>query len=250
MGAVILRLLSWAVYVGGLAVLFVVVAYLGFNAFVRSGVTAVPDLIGVELSEARARLADRGLVASESGPGQFDDEVPVGHVLRQEPSPASVAKRRGVVRLIVSRGPQQVTVPDLTGRELHAAQMTLAAEGLAVGRVARVFASRGRAGEIVAQDPAAGSLTGRGQSIDLFILLENRAATWIMPDLAYLDYETVRRVFEARGFRFGSIKYEPYEGTAPGTVLRQYPLAGHPVEARDAISLVVAARGDQGGALP
>jgi hypothetical protein len=37
------------------------------------------------------------------------------------------------------------------------------------------------------------------------------------------------------------VKYEPYEGIEAGVVLRQYPLAGHPLRRHDVISLVVAA---------
>ncbi|HEX2224617.1 MAG TPA: PASTA domain-containing protein, partial [Thermoanaerobaculia bacterium] len=63
---------------------------------------------------------------------------------------------------------------------------------------------------------------------------------WVMPDLVYRDYEDVRRAFEARGFRLGSIKFERYEGVAEGVILRQYPMPGHPVTKRDSISLTVA----------
>ena len=52
---------------------------------------------------------------------------------------------------------------------------------------------------------------------------------------------SVRGFFELRGFRLGGVKFEPYEGVAAGTVLRQFPLAGHPLTRRDAISLVVVA---------
>jgi beta-lactam-binding protein with PASTA domain len=61
-----------------------------------------------------------------------------------------------------------------------------------------------------------------------------------MPDLVYRDYEQVRRFFEARGFKLGSVKFEPYENVPAGVVLRQFPLPGHPLARRDVISLVVA----------
>ena len=35
-----------------------------------------------------------------------------------------------------------------------------------------------------------------------------------------------------------------YEGVREGAILRQYPLAGHPLDRRETISLVVAARPD------
>ena len=61
-----------------------------------------------------------------------------------------------------------------------------------------------------------------------------------MPDLVYRRYEAVRQSLQAGGFRFGSVTFEPYEGVAEGTILRQQPLPGHPLRRSDAISLVVA----------
>ncbi|MES1211049.1 MAG: PASTA domain-containing protein, partial [Acidobacteriota bacterium] len=63
---------------------------------------------------------------------------------------------------------------------------------------------------------------------------------FIMPDLIYRDYEGVRPLFEQRGFHFGSVKFERYEGVAAGTILRQFPLPGHPVTRDEAVSVVVA----------
>ena len=67
-----------------------------------------------------------------------------------------------------------------------------------------------------------------------------------MPDLVYRSYDRVLNFFESRGFRIGSVKYEPYEGIEPGVVLRQFPLAGHRLARDDVISLVVASAMDVG----
>ena len=73
-----------------------------------------------------------------------------------------------------------------------------------------------------------------------------------MPDLVYRDYERVRLYFEQLGFKFGSVKFERYEGVAAGVILRQFPLPGHPLTREDPVSLVVATAGaapPRGGAL-
>ena len=92
---------------------------------------------------------------------------------------------------------------------------------------------------MVAQQPAGGARVERDAAIDLFLALENRSETYLMPDLVNHDYDTVRRYFERRGFRLGRVSYETYDGIAPGTVLRQYPLAGHPLHRGDVIALGV-----------
>jgi serine/threonine-protein kinase len=136
-------------------------------------------------------------------------------------------------------GQEVVVVPDVSNRALQAAQVTLAAEGLTLGRVANVFSDRGRPGTVVSQSPSAGSSVGRGRTVDLYLNLDNRTSVFVMPDLVYRSYAEVRRYFEARAMRLGSVKFESYEGIAPGVILRQHPLPGHPVRDTDVISLVV-----------
>ncbi|MRR11414.1 PASTA domain-containing protein [bacterium] len=63
---------------------------------------------------------------------------------------------------------------------------------------------------------------------------------YVMPDLIGRDFERVRPAFEARGFRLGGIREQPYEGAAAGTILRQFPLAGAAVGLRDTLSFVIA----------
>ena len=139
----------------------------------------------------------------------------------------------------MSRGPQRIEVPDVLGDALQAAQVSLTAAGLAVGRTINIYSRKGKPGTVVAQQPAGGSRVERDAAIDLFLALENRSETFLMPDLVNHDLEDVRRYFTRRGFRLGRVSYETYDGIAPGTVLRQYPLAGHPLHRGDVIALGV-----------
>jgi serine/threonine-protein kinase len=171
---------------------------------------------------------------------RYDDEVPAGLILRQQPAAGSLVKRGATVEVAVSLGPQVVTVPDLAGAALPAAQVTLAAAGLAVGRTISIYSRESQPGTVVQQAPPAGSRAGASQAVNLFLSQGDPSAVFVMPDLVYRDYEQVRRFFERRGFRLGSVKFEAYEGIGAGVVLRQFPLAGHPLRRREVISLVVA----------
>ena len=75
--------------------------------------------------------------------------------------------------------------------------------------------------------------------LDLLVAQESSGTTWVMPDLVYRRYEAVRPALERRGLRFGNITFEPYEGIAEGTILRQSPLPGHPLRRTEAIALSV-----------
>ena len=130
-------------------------------------------------------------------------------------------------------------MPDVRGRALQAAQVTLAAAGLGVGRTLGIHTFETKAGTVHEQNPPADDRVGMAGEVDLYLSTSSRGATFLMPDLVYRDYETVRAFFERRGFRLGSVKFEPYESLESGIVLRQFPLAGHPLRRQDVISLVV-----------
>jgi beta-lactam-binding protein with PASTA domain len=117
-----------------------------------------------------------------------------------------------------------------------------------VGRTRRFYAAAGGGGLVVEQSPPAGAPLAPGGSVDLFLAEETAFDTYVMPDLVDLDYERVRAFFVARGFRLGRVGYESYAGVRPGTVVRQFPQAGHPLRRGDVISLGVVAP-DSGGAV-
>ena len=227
-------------YLGLLTVVFALISYVAFSQFVRRGVTPTPELFGLSEQDAEALLADQGLSLAWSGEAtRFDEQVSAGHVLIQKPRAGTLVKRGVGVTVIMSRGPQRIEVPAVIGNALQAAQVTLAAAGLTVGRTINVYPQQGAPGIVVAQQPASGSRVEPDAVVDLFLSMESRGETYLMPDLVNLHYEHVRRYFEERGFRLGRVSYETYDGIAPGTVLRQYPLAGHPLHRGDVIALGV-----------
>jgi len=239
----LLRILGLLVYVGVAGVLAVLASYATFSLFVRSGTAPVPDVTAVAAEEARGRLADSGFeIAVEEG-GRFDAEVPAGAILTQSPDARTLAKRGSRVEVVLSLGPQRLTVPDLVGRTLPSAQVALASAGLTPGRTLQVVSTR-PAGTVVAQDPRAGSTVPGDGTVKLMLSSADSAQRFLMPDLIYRDYNEVRGFFERAGLRLGRVTFKIYDGAGAGTILRQFPLAGHPLTPQEAVSLVVAASPD------
>jgi beta-lactam-binding protein with PASTA domain len=238
------KIVRGLVYLGyGLVILLVfgLAAYTSFSLFVRSGVTTVPVVEGLSRGEASARLADQGLrLRGVENEGRYSEKVPAGHVVRQNPDARTLVKRGSGVTVVLSKGPQRVAVPELGGKTLPAAQAALSGSGLTVGRLLGAFSTTAVTGSVLTSDPAQGADIPPSTPVHVLLSLNVPAERYIMPELVYRDYESVRPLFEQRGFTFGSVKYERYEGVAAGVILRQYPLHGHPVTKQDNISLVVA----------
>lgn len=246
----LLRFLGFSVYALVVVMVFVASAYGAFNLFVTSGATRVPEVVGLDREEAADRLADSGLeMTVEGGGGRYHPQVPAGHVIEQTPAASSLVKRGAAVGTVVSLGPQRLTVPELEGKSLQSAQVTLAAGGMTLGPTLEVFAPGTAAGVVVTQDPEPGTLVSPATEVRVFLTQAAGGPRVIMPDLIYRDYDEVRAFFERAGLRLGRVTFEIYEGAREGTILRQFPLAGHPLTAADAVSLVVAT-GDVADDLP
>jgi serine/threonine-protein kinase len=237
----LLRGLGLLAYALLIVLVFGLAAYTSFSLFVRGGVTTVPSVIGLSRAEAANVLADQGLTLRGPGVERYDDKIPTGRVARQRPDPRTFVKRGSVVTLVLSKGPQRVEVPDLTGKTLPAAQAAISGSGLALGRILGAFApGREAAGAVLQQDPDPSAAVAPATGVDLLLAVPTPGERYVMPDLVYRDYEQVRPYFEQLGFKFGSVKFERYEGVAAGIILRQFPLPGHPLTRDDAVSLVVA----------
>jgi serine/threonine-protein kinase len=230
---------------------FVLSAYLAFNGFVRRGEVILPDVVGLSLDEAQSRLASAGVAVNwRRERDRFDSRIDAGKVVLQIPKGGTPAKRRTAVDVALSRGRERIEVPDLTDQSIATVLVRLKAAGLVLGRSFGIFSAGGAEGSVVMQTPAAGTQVDPSTPVDLFVRLTDVSESFVMPDLIYRDYDTVRAFFERKGFRFGSVKYEPYEGASPGIVLRQHPLPGHRLRRRDVISLVVAGGDRLGEPLP
>ncbi|GIJ77818.1 serine/threonine protein kinase [Micromonospora phaseoli] len=90
----------------------------------------VPNLVGKNLNEARAQIAQLGLVLVE--PTYKESDKPRDEVLGQSPAVGSGVEKDAQVRLEVSKGPPQVTVPRVIDLPCQQAKQVLESQGFQV----------------------------------------------------------------------------------------------------------------------
>lgn len=130
----------------------------------------LPRVIGMDGAAATLLLRDQGLQPRVSG-REYSEEVPKDAVLSQRPASGSWVRKNSEVRLVVSQGSDAVALPSLAGLPLAQAQQLLQTYGLTLGRVAQVHSSERPKGEVIAQDPEAGTLIRRGSPVALLLSL-------------------------------------------------------------------------------
>ncbi|WP_223942279.1 Stk1 family PASTA domain-containing Ser/Thr kinase [Arthrobacter sp. StoSoilB22] len=128
----------------------------------------LPDLTGGTLDEAK-----NALNAAEMALGNvtetFDEKVPAGVVLSQDPVKGTEVRHGTPVALTVSKGPQPIPVPDVRGLAQDAAVKALQDAGLkAVIAPETVNDKAVPKGAVVSQVPANGTLI-RGEAVTLTV---------------------------------------------------------------------------------
>jgi beta-lactam-binding protein with PASTA domain/tRNA A-37 threonylcarbamoyl transferase component Bud32 len=124
----------------------------------------VPDLTGKDAKNATRTLKDLGLKVDATA-AENSDTVPKGRVVRQEPRDGTLF-RGDTVRLVVSKGPVLVDVPNVVGQQLDDARRTLEGAGFTV-EVRRALG--GFFGTVRLQDPAGGKAP-KGSTVTVTIV--------------------------------------------------------------------------------
>jgi serine/threonine-protein kinase len=127
---------------------------------------AVPELAGLALPEATARIEASGFVVSQL-PDEFSDTVPIGSVIRQDPAVGTELPIGSPVNLVVSKGTQFVVIPPLANLTLQQANDALIAAGLVLGRVNGDPAGVNILAEVGGVSVVANATFERGTPIDL-----------------------------------------------------------------------------------
>ena len=124
---------------------------------------SVPDFAdGAQYAAVAGELEAIGLVPVRQD--EFSDDVAPGVVMRLSEAPGTEVPRGAEITVVVSKGPDLVAVPDLTGKTLAEAEAALEAAGLALGQ--DCCNSKGR---VVTSDPPPGEKVKRGTSVNVFL---------------------------------------------------------------------------------
>jgi serine/threonine-protein kinase len=226
-----------------IAILFVVFGgstYFWFNFFVRGKSLPTPNLIGKTVAEAKAICGDLGVTLNvDTRARRNADKVLAGSIAWQNRTPGAtnLIKRGTAIRVELSAGPLVIRVPDLDGTSAGTAMLRLGQQNLKLGNLA--YADAANANGIVAADPPKGTVVAAQMPVSLLVSVPTPAPPFVMPDLIDHPLDEVRPYVEAHGLKISTVKFEAYPGIRDGIIIRQFPLRGAPVGARDAISVVV-----------
>ncbi len=221
----------WAIALGALALIALIVGLLLITNQPR---VEVPNVIDAKVDTAQDRLEAEGFKVSLV---RRESNRPADTVVGQNPTGGTLAAKGSEVRLSVSDGPGDGTVPVVDGQTLEVARDRLESAGFRTK--AREQSSEDVAsGRVIETSPSGGSVAQLDQVVTIVVSSGRREVD--MPDVVGQPLDAARATLGELGLTTKVVEQETADREA-GTVLSSDPRAGTSVRAGESVTLTVAA---------
>jgi eukaryotic-like serine/threonine-protein kinase len=194
-------------------------------------IVAVPDVRGLSLRDATARLEKAGFRVTSRD--QFSSTVPKGEAIGTEPAAGTQLSTSQVVTVVMSRGTNQVAVPSVVGLDDQAALAALQDAGLSGVLVQRD--STQPEGQVLSQSPGAGKMVARGTQVTIFA--STGAIT--VPDVVGQDRRSAVTALKKAGFTPAVTEQQTSDPTELNRVISEFPPAGSRGRRGDTVTISV-----------
>ena len=209
--------------------------FLSFGKFWSSVEITVPDVTGKQMTLARQILEDQHLRVTVAE--TYDASVPVGVVVSQTPEAGTMVKEERAIMIYVSKGGEELEMPNLRGLNQSDAIDKLQQMGLRLGSAYETFSDED-SGTVISQDPRSGTRISKGQTVDITVSKGQKIKKVSVPDVKGVPVDRARTIIEGSSLSVGGTS-EQESTQAAGTVVSQSPAAGTEVDAGSSVRLVV-----------
>lgn len=147
------------------------------------------------------------------------EEIEKGKIVSQDPQAGEIIKEGSTIRVNISKGLGDGSVPDLEGQMKEDAESMLQAAGFKLGRVSEE-ASEEPAGTILDQDPSPGTEAEKGTEVNI-VVSDGSKAKAIMPYLVGKSIGDAQSALTNAGLTLGSQSYDYSSTYAEGEIMWQ-----------------------------
>ncbi|MCL2826992.1 MAG: PASTA domain-containing protein, partial [Eggerthellaceae bacterium] len=186
----------------------------------------VPDVTGISFAAATQELQDAGFDIGTTTE-DYSASIATGLVISQDPKAGDPASAGTKVNLVVSKGLEQVPVPDLTGKSADDARKALDDAGLKSAAGTAEYSSTVPVNQVIRQDPPAGQTVNKGSTVTYYLSLGIENGD--VPSVIGLSREGAIAALEAAGFKLGNEGHQfntNNDNSKKGLVISQNPNAG------------------------
>lgn len=204
----------------------------------EQSVVQVPDLVGLTYEEALEALEPNDLqldIDMELPSNIYED----GLIMSQTPKAEADVKKGTTVRVNISRGQVDGTVPSIVGKPLSGAKYILETYGYKVSSVSEIHSDDVPAGIVISQKPAKGTVLAAGGTVSLQVSLGPEFGEFEVVDLRGKSLEEAEMILESLGLSVGAVTYIANAYIEEGHVVSHNPGPGTVVLEPIEVDLVI-----------
>ena len=195
-------------------------------------VVVVPNVVKMTVVEAQNLLEEKKFIVDlEEG---FGEDVQPGTVMKQTPAAGEERKEGSKILLIVSKGAELKSVPEVRTMSLEKATRFIEHAGFEVGEVSRKYVRTEIIGTVLSQQPKGASKLPKGSKINLVINEGDKP----VPNLVGKKVKEAEKLLKAAGLRLGEVRYVE-DKPAKDTVVSTSPMAGQKIVEFEKVDLTV-----------
>ena len=153
----------------------------------------VPDVSGKTLEQATEELTEVGYSIGETSE-VYSDTVEAGLVVSTDPAAGKTAEKGSRIAITLSKGKEQVAVPDVAGSNEDSAKEALSSAGLKAKAGSSEYSDDVKKGRVIRTEPAAGEKVDKGSEVTYVLSkgADTKEVPWVTgqtQDTAYTNLE-------------------------------------------------------------
>ena len=198
----------------------------------------VPDLLGVNIEEARDILEDLNLEI-EITDARINPDFDPEYIIDQDPVAGTKVKEGYTVKVVINSGETLVEVSNYIGLDYEYVVSIIEDSGLVLGPTEYEEVEDDRVGEIIKQDLRAGTRVEKNSIISFVVGKEVEIETTTVPQLVGESIDDAESILKSSNLKLGSVTRAESDRFLEGTVMAQSIDSGEEVEVETKIDLTI-----------
>ncbi len=222
--------------------LIIIVAAIGtikvMNALTHHEEVTVPSVVDMQVEKARSILNEEGLkidIVEEV----FNDDIEEGHIISQKPESGSTVREGRAVAVVVSKGTEKITVPDLSNKTPDEAKNILKKKELAIGEVVNDYDESVPSGKICSQSPGSEEKVDKNTKIDVTVSIGPKPIMVTVPELRGQTLDDARVALQNVGLTIGSTSEAESDSVEKGRIISQSYEPGAEIQQGSSVTIVI-----------
>lgn len=216
----------------------IIFGWLAVSLSLKSERVITPDLRGMNLVQAMSE-AERYDLIIRLKDQRYSETVPRDNIIEQKPLPGMTIKQGRNIMVTVSKGPEDVIVPDLADLSWREVESHLGQAGLELGFISRVHSNRFATDRIISQVPSGGDKVITSNKVNILVSDGPYPRNLVTPDLIGKSINDIQNFLSLVHIRYEITERRIISDYPTGTVLEQNPPHGFPIQEGGVIRLVI-----------